>query len=641
MADAYCGLQKSIRSGQLHTAIYWAGQIGNNLNGLKGYPNALKKRLCQISLEDGASWEYASRLFTETKSNNHANFMELLPWVVALVQLPKTHSTAWLQRVAAQYVYEGGKVVTNQNDFSITTTNEIEFAASCLVAYHDENQDFLRNACGDDSVKALAIYKYINNDPLVYHAWQMHQRRPEIRNREINIVPLSDIDLSPGTLESILSTRLELPDMWYDKHTKKGKKMGRGYEHFFEIMVFHPRLYPLPEGVVPSARDGSEPYEVIAKKLYLDFRIDGAEVKSKQLLSVRRSSTIPKFLNISEDGTCSLREDLEDMSNSSKRSAEDEAVEDKPKSKKAKTSGGNSHSALPTNSLHDEAIFDFDSGCRFLGFKNITCICKLKSPLLGLDGLNPGDDIFFKLGESFENCQFASSCEKYKHELGMVNFYGKSIVQYVTLSKNYPLMVTEQHPNWSQSISKHFKSSIQKYSLPSSDSTSTSLPTLPVLITGVFDGIRLCDGLDSLTDGMKLLQILLFRKYFGINDTNATNIMINTSSGDLYSVDENPAGDDKLASYMTKGLITSQKLHSQLCMKAGNVILTHPHEVGSFIRRLKRLELGVEILPHRLEQIHAACPFDDATIELLSNDGDGNDKELKKLISKLKLQYKE
>lgn len=44
MADAYCGLQKSLRCGNEESSLYWAGQIAKSTSNCKGYPNALKKR---------------------------------------------------------------------------------------------------------------------------------------------------------------------------------------------------------------------------------------------------------------------------------------------------------------------------------------------------------------------------------------------------------------------------------------------------------------------------------------------------------------------------------------------------------------------------------------------------------------------
>ena len=55
MGVAYSGLQKSLRCGDVECSLYWAGQIGDS------FPNALRKRLCQNSLEDAASWEYACK----------------------------------------------------------------------------------------------------------------------------------------------------------------------------------------------------------------------------------------------------------------------------------------------------------------------------------------------------------------------------------------------------------------------------------------------------------------------------------------------------------------------------------------------------------------------------------------------------
>jgi hypothetical protein len=668
MADAYCGLQKSIRCGDLESSIYWAGQIGNNNNGLKGYPNALKKRLCQISLEDAASWEFASRLFKETKSNSKATFDELLPWVMSLVKIPKTHSTAWLQRVASQFVHEGGVVGKRTEAMTLETTTEIEFAASCLIAYCDGNLTFLRDACQSDGTTALAIYKFINNDPLVFHAWQMHQRRAEIRDRLITVSALSSCGLSSEELGMILSQRRELPDEWYDKHTKRGKKLGRGYEHFFEIMILYPRLYPLPEGTtVPLARGGCEPYEVIAKTLYLDFRIDGSEVKSKQLLSVRRSSSAQRFLEIPGDGTCQLlprgSEGALDKTEGTKRKpskrvaveeaeaegTDEERIKETP-SKRPRMEilevGVGHVGVWEGQAVRDVELLSINHTTKFLGFKNITCLCHLGSELPELSGMRVGDMIFVKMGE-FENCRFALACEKFKAEVGLVNFHSQSTLRWLIPTLNYPQLVSDQHPEWARSIARHYASSLQSYSRPcpavTSSASSSPVVCIPAMITGVFDGIRLCDGADSLGDGMELLKILLFRKYFGVSDTNATNLMIHCATGDLYSVDENPASASQLANYRSKGLMTSQRFHKKLCEKAGNALVSRPEEVGHFISQLKGLVLegmGREFSRDRLREIHEGCPFDQTTICLLF-DPHTERNDLRRLVTRLNLQSTE
>lgn len=253
MATAYSGLQKSLRIGHESKALYWAGQIGKPMKGAKGYPNALKKRLCQNALEDAASWTYASRLLEEVPNGSKLEFEQLVPWVLGLVRLSKTHSTAWLNRVAAQQVYDSGDLsAPSESRIDVDTMSEVDFAAACLRAHSDGDIEALALACRGDMDLAVKLYKYVNADPLVFHAWQMHQRRPELRNRVIE-VSNEKVD----NLMDILTTPQDLPEQWFDKHTKEGKALGRGYGHFFEIMELYPRVYERSGGdggnVTPNA----------------------------------------------------------------------------------------------------------------------------------------------------------------------------------------------------------------------------------------------------------------------------------------------------------------------------------------------------------------------------------------------------
>jgi replication-associated recombination protein RarA len=56
MQEAYSGLQKSLRANCQSSAVYWAGQVARPGGKCKGYPNALRKRLCQNALEDACNW---------------------------------------------------------------------------------------------------------------------------------------------------------------------------------------------------------------------------------------------------------------------------------------------------------------------------------------------------------------------------------------------------------------------------------------------------------------------------------------------------------------------------------------------------------------------------------------------------------
>ena len=624
MQTAYCGLQKSLRNGSEDKALYWAGQIGKSMRGAKGYPNALKKRLCQNALEDAASWTFASRLLEELPSGPKLEFEQLIPWVIGLAQLSKTHSTAWLNRVAAQRVYDG--FISSDQDINVHSMNEVEFAAACLQAHSVGNIDALRSACLGDGDVAIKLYKFVNADPLVLHAWQMHQRRPELRDRVISVslTPPNNV-LSTAVFE----TRQELPLEWFDKHTKEGKKMGRGYAHFFAIMELHPRAYDREEGVDgvtanACVRGGADPYESEAKDLYLDFKLDGCEARVRHLLDpslLKRSSNKKAKKRTSREG-----EDGDDDDEDTKADGAEKERGSTLAAKKQKQQGGQEqeqeevdHSSSVSSTavtchgassdvLKDTEVFQIPERTGLIGFKNFTVVGVLKAPLQGVE-LLVGDRVFVKMGEAYETCMFALACDDMRGQLGMVSMRGNMTVEWLLPSYDVAELVSRTNPLWVSAVTKRMNKARQVL--------SNSAGALPAILMGVFEGHDLCHRKEWLTDGMELLKVLLFRKYVGAADTNGKNMMVN-ESGLVFSVDETVASADQLVRSRSKGLVTAQSIHVVLLDKAAQALCERPVEVATFIEQLKQLPLPA-IVSHgdRLSVIHSDVPFNEGTMALL------------------------
>lgn len=554
---------------------------------------------------------YVARLFHETGSQRKASLEELLPWVVALANLPKTHSAAWLQRVASQAVYEGN---ISGEQFSLSAMTEINFSAAVLIAHRDGDVDSLQGACGVDGDTAMSIYNYTNRDPLVFHAWQLQQRREELKTCEVNL-PVLDM----AAFESILSSPRELPKQWYDKHTREGKKMGRGYAHFFRILVLHPRLYPLPQDGIDreergtevrmwtegSVREGHEPYEAEAKALYLDFKIDGKEVKSKDLLQYRAHKA-----GGGSDGS------------SGGGSAKKRKIDGTPEGKKMEEVGSG-------EVLRDVDVLDIDTDTVCLGFKNVTLLVRLRSPM---HGWRAGDLVFMKMGESAESCRFAVCCDHLRRQLGLTTSGGAigAGLVYLVPTLPYGEMAGRQNPLWARGVSDRLEKAKRLF--------ATEGGALPCLLQSAFDGERLCDRWREWeVNGMELLQVLLFRKYLGVADTNATNLMVNMR-GAVLSVDETPASDAQIAKYHAKGLVTSQAMHRELLAVAAGALYSAPDQVAAFLQRLKQLCLEADALPPRLASVHCREPFDDHTLRWLSGrEGLVSDNDLKKFAKRLRL----
>lgn len=260
MADAYSAFQKYVRRGDVDYALYWGAQIGRDTERVKGYPNALKKRLLQHALEDIGHIKYAIRLLNTVKK---PTWDELAPWVVLFCQLYKTRAAAWMNRVAVEYI--------GAPESAPSTL--LKAAAETLLLHRDGKVKELEEIYGKEIMK---LYKEINNEVLAFHVHLLTKDgviSPEKISLMMPVVPIIDLE-----------TRREIPDWVYDKHTAKGKAMGRGYAHFLETMVVEPRLF-----------DGSDPFEVEARALYTN----GREQRVRHILAeslVIKTVATPKTL---------------------------------------------------------------------------------------------------------------------------------------------------------------------------------------------------------------------------------------------------------------------------------------------------------------------------------------------------------
>ncbi len=266
MADAYSAFQKYVRRGDIDYALYWGAQIGrDSATRVKGYPNALKKRLLQHALEDIGHIKYAIRLLNTVKK---PTWDELAPWIVLFCQLRKTRAAAWINRVAVEYIGAPSRAPSALLKVAAETlllhrvaveyigapsrapSALLKVAAETLLLHRDGKTKELEEIYGKEVMK---LYKEINNEVLAFHAYLLVKEgviEPEKMSMIMPDVPVVDLE-----------TWREIPDWVYDKHTAKGKAMGRGYTHFLETMVVEPRLF-----------DGNDPFEVEARALYMNGR---------------------------------------------------------------------------------------------------------------------------------------------------------------------------------------------------------------------------------------------------------------------------------------------------------------------------------------------------------------------------------
>ena len=241
MAEVYSCLQKAVRRGDADEALYWGAQIG------QPFPNALKKRLMQHALEDVCAPQYARALMGAKAKT----FAALVPWVRALCGLRKSRAAAWMNRVAVQYIA----------DPAVSPTPLLGAAALALVQHRDGQLEALGARFGAD---AMRVYKELNNEVLMFHCMLLV---------EAGIVVEDAYVLGSTTTDDVdLETPRTVPDFALDRHTARGKALGRGYAHFLETMVVAPRLFPA---------DAGDPFEMEARALYTD----GKEQRVRHILA--------------------------------------------------------------------------------------------------------------------------------------------------------------------------------------------------------------------------------------------------------------------------------------------------------------------------------------------------------------------
>jgi hypothetical protein len=257
MADVYSCLQKYVRRGEFSNAVYWAGQIALPQGEYKGYPNALKKRLMQHALEDVGSLDYAVAIL-QAKA---ATWEDLTTWLHCLCAMPKTRAAAWLNRLAVDYV--GVEIPEDAPALRSVPRDVLQKSADVLRLHRDGNRDALKAL----NPTAYRVYREINDEVLAFHVDILVSA---------NLIPKTPIPAREcQEIPATWMERQDIPDWAYDKHTARGKQIGRGYEHFFETMVLSPRIFP------------EDMFEAAAKTLYLN----GKEQRVRHILAATKADS--------------------------------------------------------------------------------------------------------------------------------------------------------------------------------------------------------------------------------------------------------------------------------------------------------------------------------------------------------------
>ena len=331
--EVYSGLQKSLRRGLIPESLYFARELGT-----PKYLHLLKKRLILLVLEDVGSISLALQIF------DAPNTLLALEYLTVLVaSLPKSHITAWLNRYAVDRLASLRQVSTDTIGNLINGKDELQavIRGTFLRAKGQNHRIFeeLEEVCGKSGIasteKLGKMFKFANNCPLEWIAVILWHTRMEIRriDDKINISDVLGNALVPEKIDP-------LPDWVYDKHTRLGKKMKRGYLHFFESsMIMSSRTYP-----------GVEPYESEAKKLYLEDKR-----KSEQILKSIPIGSIKNIRNLHDD-------DIQhEISLGSKRDREDLAGSEVDSPRKSYKLDQNEHCAENIEIIQDTSCNIEDS----------------------------------------------------------------------------------------------------------------------------------------------------------------------------------------------------------------------------------------------------------------------------------------
>lgn len=197
----------------------------------------------------------------------------------------------------------------------------------------------------------------------------------------------------------------------------------------------------------------------------------------------------------------------------------------------------------------EAALLALTDSSKLLGFKNGTVIGELRE---AVGPLLPGERVFFKMGESYNDFAFAAQCAKWQEEMGLP--FAKTELVWVKPSLQWWCQIRTDSSNkgdWSASLQKHLNARIKR--------EKVILGYMPCIIASCFDGIRVTEApYDDLRFGLSLAKNLLFAKHVGIKDVGPFNMLV-SNAHDVLIVDISKPSTKQMDQYNTKGLFTSHK----------------------------------------------------------------------------------
>lgn len=245
MGVVYSCFQKCIRRGLLEESIYYGTVIFED-----GTPNALRKRLCLITLEDTCRLDVACDMM-------NAQDNELLDYVQILVHLKKTHISAWAQRLVLENLLFKG---------TIELTEELLKIEELMVLMLDKKNKQIRDLLNAQRKGYGKLYTFTNKSRLVLSSYILSERKELQYTIDSRI---RDVD----------GRKFDTIPFWvFDKHVSGGVK---GYEFFIkEGLKSVNTLYDFEK----------EDYRVMCVEIYLR-----SEVKSGKVVEELQKETFEGF----------------------------------------------------------------------------------------------------------------------------------------------------------------------------------------------------------------------------------------------------------------------------------------------------------------------------------------------------------
>ena len=226
----------------------------------------------------------------------------------------------------------------------------------------------------------------------------------------------------------------------------------------------------------------------------------------------------------------------------------------------------------------EDALVDLTPESKLLGFKNGTVVGSLRC---ALGPFAAGDRVFFKMGESYDDCMFAAECAKWQEAAGLA-FVPTQVVWVKPVLgwwSRIPVDSTNKG-DWSAALQKSLRARVAR--------EQDFFGYVPCLVASRFDGMRVSEvhACDADTNGLSLLKNLLFAKYVGIKDVGPFNMLLSEEQ-EVLVIDVGKPSASQIEAYNAKGLFTSHRFGSCWTTAVSAAATRNRTKVAEFVTKLR------------------------------------------------------